>query len=151
MLQRSDARWNLHFKPLSALRKKYLALALDLVDKIAVQSPATVLVRLSTGVSAMGRDMLGHDRPCRMRGSRQVFRLISILVSGLFVGLAARYLYPGAVPMGLGRTILLGIAGSLVAGLAAGWGSKDGSKISRAGCLASILGAMVLIFIGRHL
>ncbi len=79
-----------------------------------------------------------------------MFKLISIIVSGLIVGLAARYLYPGAVPMGLGRTILLGIAGSLVAGLAAGWGRKDGG-VSRAGCLASILGAMVLIFIGRHL
>jgi uncharacterized membrane protein YeaQ/YmgE (transglycosylase-associated protein family) len=80
-----------------------------------------------------------------------MFKLISILVSGLFVGLAARYLYPGTVPMGLGRTILLGIAGSLVAGLAAGWGSKDQSGVSRAGCLASVLGAMVVIFIGRHL
>ena len=79
-----------------------------------------------------------------------MFKLISILLSGLLVGLAARYLYPGSVPMGLGRTILLGIAGSLVAGLAAGWGSKDGG-VSRAGCLASILGAMVVIFIGRHL
>lgn len=80
-----------------------------------------------------------------------MFKLISIVVSGLCVGLAARYLYPGSVPMGLGRTILLGIAGSLVAGLAAGWGSNDGGKVSRAGCIASVLGAMVLIFIGRHL
>lgn len=80
-----------------------------------------------------------------------MFKLISIILSGLLVGLAARYLYPGAVPMGLGRTILLGIAGSLVAGLAAGWGTRDRGEISRAGCLASVLGAMVLIFIGRHL
>lgn len=80
-----------------------------------------------------------------------MFRLITILFSGLFVGLAARYLYPGAVPMGLGRTILLGLAGSLVAGLAANWGSKDRDAFTRAGCLASILGAMVVIFIGRHL
>ncbi len=79
-----------------------------------------------------------------------MFRLISILLSGLFVGLAARYLYPGSVPMGLGRTILLGIAGSLVAGLAAGWGNREGG-VSRAGCIASVLGAMVVIFIGRHL
>ncbi|KPF79068.1 MAG: GlsB/YeaQ/YmgE family stress response membrane protein [Sphingomonadales bacterium] len=77
-----------------------------------------------------------------------MFKLISIIFSGLLVGLAARYIYPGPVPMGLGRTILLGIAGSLVAGLAANRG-RDG--ISRAGCLASVLGALVLIFIGRHL
>lgn len=80
-----------------------------------------------------------------------MFKLLSIIISGLCVGFAARYLYPGHVPMGLGRTILLGIAGSLLAGFAASWGSKDSSGISRAGCLASVLGAMVLIFIGRHL
>lgn len=80
-----------------------------------------------------------------------MFKLISIIISGLLVGLAARYLYPGSVPMGLGRTILLGIAGSLVAGLAASWGSRDRDAVTRAGCLASIVGAMVLIFIGRHL
>jgi uncharacterized membrane protein YeaQ/YmgE (transglycosylase-associated protein family) len=81
-----------------------------------------------------------------------VFRIFSIVISGLLVGLAARYLYPGPVEMGLGRTILLGVAGSLVAGLAASWGDRDsGGGVSRAGCLASIIGAMVLIFIGRHL
>ena len=81
-----------------------------------------------------------------------MFNLISIVFSGLMVGLAARFLYPGAVEMGLGRTVLLGIGGSLLAGLAASWGSRDSNGgISRAGCLASIVGAMVLIFIGRHM
>ncbi len=81
-----------------------------------------------------------------------MFKLISIVFSGLIVGLAARFLYPGGVEMGLGRTILLGIAGSLVAGLAASWGSGERSGgINRAGCLASVVGAMVLIFIGRNL
>lgn len=80
-----------------------------------------------------------------------MFKLISIIFSGLIVGLAARFLYPGPVPMGLGRTILLGIAGSLIAGLAASWGNSDRDGLGRAGCLASILGALVVIFIGRHL
>lgn len=81
-----------------------------------------------------------------------VFNLISIVFSGLIVGLAAQFLYPGTVDMGWGRTILLGIAGSLVAGLATKWGSGDRSSgMGRAGCLASIVGAMVLIFIGRNL
>ena len=81
-----------------------------------------------------------------------MFKVISIVIGGLMVGLAARFLYPGPVEMGLGRTILLGIAGSLVAGFAASWGSGERSGgINRAGCLASIIGAMVLIFIGRHL
>jgi uncharacterized membrane protein YeaQ/YmgE (transglycosylase-associated protein family) len=81
-----------------------------------------------------------------------MFNLIGMLISGLFIGVAARFLYPGAVHMGLAHTILLGIGGSLLAGLAASW--KDGRPwsdgFSRAGCIASVVGAMVLIFIGRH-
>lgn len=82
-----------------------------------------------------------------------MFNLISMLIGGLFTGLVARWLYPGAVHMGLGRTILLGIAGSLVAGFATSWSSGKplNEGVNRAGCIASVLGAMVLIFIGRHL
>jgi len=81
-----------------------------------------------------------------------VFNLISIVFGGLMVGIAARFFYPGTVEMGLGRTILLGIAGSLIAGFAASWASGErGGEINRAGCLASIVGAMVVIFVGRNL
>jgi uncharacterized membrane protein YeaQ/YmgE (transglycosylase-associated protein family) len=85
-------------------------------------------------------------------GKRAVFNLLSMILSGLIIGLAARWFYPGTVPMGLGHTILLGIGGSLVAGLAASWrdGRPWGDGISRAGCIGSVLGAMLLIFIGRH-
>jgi uncharacterized membrane protein YeaQ/YmgE (transglycosylase-associated protein family) len=148
MLQCSDARGNGHFKSQSALRKKIPAATTDLVDNMAVHTPHRISHLIIHWRVGQGTRYASHRQP---RRSRRVFKLISIVVSGLFVGLAARYLYPGAVPMGLGRTILLGIAGSLVAGLAAGWGRKDSSGVSRAGCLASILGAMVLIFIGRHL
>ena len=79
-----------------------------------------------------------------------MFNLIGAIIGGLIVGILARYFYPGAVPMGLGLTILLGVGGSLLAGLVAGRG-RYGEGVNRAGCLASILGAMVLIFIGRHL
>ena len=83
---------------------------------------------------------------------RAVFNLLSMILSGLITGLAARFFYPGAVHMGLGKTILLGIGGSLVAGLAASW--RDGRPwsdgVNRAGCIASVLGAMLLIFIARH-
>lgn len=78
--------------------------------------------------------------------------IVSMIVSGLLVGLAARFLYPGLVEMGLVRTVLLGIGGSLLAGLAASWrgGHTLGEGVNRAGCLASVLGAMVLIFAVRH-
>lgn len=82
-----------------------------------------------------------------------MFNLIGAIFTGLFVGALARYFYPGPVPMGWIMTILLGIGGSLLASLVGVWSSggdyRDG--INRAGCLASVLGAMALIFIGRAL
>lgn len=76
-----------------------------------------------------------------------MLNIIGAIVSGLIVGALARFFYPGAVEMGWIATILLGIGGSLLAGLVASRGS--GGQFSRAGCLASLLGAIVLIFVGR--
>lgn len=81
-----------------------------------------------------------------------MFNIIGAIFSGLFVGALARWFYPGDVPMGWGMTILLGIGGSLLAGLITSSRSEHGvgEGFSRAGCLASVLGAMALIFLGRH-
>ncbi|MEN9682686.1 MAG: hypothetical protein RLZZ427_437 [Pseudomonadota bacterium] len=79
-----------------------------------------------------------------------MLNVIGALISGLLIGWVAQVLYPGPVSMGLGMTILLGIGGSLLASTLAGRVRYDGG-INRAGCLASIVGAMALIFIGRHL
>lgn len=79
-----------------------------------------------------------------------MFNLIGAVISGLFIGILARFFYPGPVPLSPLVTILLGVGGSLVAGLVAGRGSF-GEAFERSGCLASILGAMALIFLGRHL
>ncbi|WEK45277.1 MAG: GlsB/YeaQ/YmgE family stress response membrane protein [Candidatus Andeanibacterium colombiense] len=76
--------------------------------------------------------------------------LIGAVVSGLIVGALARWIYWGPVDMGIIATILLGIGGSLLANFIASRGRlEDG--INRAGCLASVLGAMALIFLVRHL
>jgi uncharacterized membrane protein YeaQ/YmgE (transglycosylase-associated protein family) len=75
-----------------------------------------------------------------------MLNVIGTIVSGLIIGLLARLIYPGAVEMGWIATILLGIGGSLFAGLVFG-GFRPGFQ--RAGCLASILGAMALILIGH--
>ena len=77
-----------------------------------------------------------------------MFRILGALLSGLGIGLLARFFYPGAVPMGWGTTILLGIGGSLLADLLT---SRGRGFYRPAGCLASVLGAIALIFIGRHL
>jgi len=77
--------------------------------------------------------------------------MINILVSaivGLIVGALARFFYPGAVQMGLLMTMVLGIAGSLLAGFVF---NRGRTGFNRAGLFASILGAMVLIFAARAL
>jgi uncharacterized membrane protein YeaQ/YmgE (transglycosylase-associated protein family) len=77
-----------------------------------------------------------------------MLNIVGAILSGLIVGALARWFYPGVVEMGWIATILLGIGGSLAAGLITSRGSRE---FRPAGCLASILGAMALIFIGRHL
>lgn len=77
--------------------------------------------------------------------------MINIIVSaivGLITGALARFFYPGAVQMSLLMTMVLGVAGSLLAGFVLHRGQGG---FNRAGLLASILGAMVLIFVARAL
>ena len=71
------------------------------------------------------------------------------LIIGLVVGAIAKLLMPGKDPGGIVITMLLGVAGSLVAtflGRAMGWyrSPADGP-----GILASIIGAMLLLFVYR--
>jgi len=77
-----------------------------------------------------------------------MINIISAIISGLVIGVLARFFYPGTVNMSWIATILLGIGGSVLAGLVTSRGSGD---FNRAGCLASIVGAVVLIFLGRIL
>jgi len=81
-----------------------------------------------------------------------MLNVIGALLSGFAVGMLARFFYPGSVDLGWLMTCLLGISGSLLAGLVVGASTPTGLRdgINRAGCLASILGAMVVIFIGRN-
>ncbi|MEM5384957.1 GlsB/YeaQ/YmgE family stress response membrane protein [Paraburkholderia phymatum] len=72
--------------------------------------------------------------------------LIGTIVVGLIVGLIARALKPGDDSMGLIMTIIIGIAGSLLAGYvgrALGWYQPG----QAAGWIASIIGAIVLLVI----
>lgn len=73
--------------------------------------------------------------------------LMTILV-GLIAGALAKLFMPGRDPGGILVTILLGIAGALVAGFlgrAVGW-YEPGEP---AGFLASIVGAMLLLWVYR--
>jgi uncharacterized membrane protein YeaQ/YmgE (transglycosylase-associated protein family) len=74
--------------------------------------------------------------------------LLWTLIIGLVVGAIAKLLMPGRDPGGIIVTMLLGIAGAFLAGIlgrALGWYAPgDG-----AGIIASILGAMLLLFLYR--
>ena len=80
-----------------------------------------------------------------------MFNLLGAIVSGLFIGTLARFFYPGPVHAGWIMTILLGIGGSLLANFVVRLRDPAAydEGFTRAGCLASVLGAMVLIFLGR--
>ncbi len=83
--------------------------------------------------------------------------ILSLLVSGLIVGLLARFAVPGKDPLKLWQTILLGIAGSLLGGVLAGLlGFIDGDDTVEAGeAVSSFLfalgGAIVLLILYRKL
>ncbi len=81
-----------------------------------------------------------------------MFTILRIIVSGFIIGGLARFFYPGAVPMDLLPSIGIGIGGSFLGGLIAYATDKEGSRepFHRSGCLLSIIGACILIFIVRH-
>lgn len=74
--------------------------------------------------------------------------IISAIIIGLLVGAVAKLLMPGRDPGGWIITILLGLAGSVVAtylGQSLGW-YHEGQP---AGFLASVVGAIILLAIYR--
>ena len=72
--------------------------------------------------------------------------LIILLVAGLIVGALARLLLPGPDPMGLGMTAVIGIAGSLIAGLFSWYVLHRHG----AGIVLSVLFSMLLVWLYRR-
>ena len=71
------------------------------------------------------------------------------IVFGFVVGLIARALMPGRQSMGLVWTTLLGVSGSLIGGLIASViVGHDASRMTPAGFIGSVLGALLLLFLG---
>jgi uncharacterized membrane protein YeaQ/YmgE (transglycosylase-associated protein family) len=73
---------------------------------------------------------------------------LGILLIGLIIGLLARFLTPGPTPRGILVTIVIGIAGSVLA-------TYGGQALGiyqvgqTAGFIASVFGAIVLIVLAR--
>jgi uncharacterized membrane protein YeaQ/YmgE (transglycosylase-associated protein family) len=73
------------------------------------------------------------------------------LIIGLVVGAIAKLIMPGRDPGGIIVTMLIGVAGALLAGFlgrAMGWYDNPGEG---PGIIASIIGAMLLLFLYRLL
>jgi uncharacterized membrane protein YeaQ/YmgE (transglycosylase-associated protein family) len=76
--------------------------------------------------------------------------IIWACIMGLIAGAIARFIFPGAQRMSWLMTMLLGIGGALLAGFlgrAAGWYEAG----EGAGLVASVLGALLIIFIMARL
>lgn len=71
------------------------------------------------------------------------------IVTGLIVGIVARFLVKGPHPLGCIGTIGLGILGSLVGGTILNVLSGDGMKMASSGFLGSVFGAVLLLVAAR--
>ena len=74
--------------------------------------------------------------------------ILTMIIIGAIVGALAKLIMPGKDPGGVIITILLGIAGSFVAGMlgrALGWYHNEQGP----GIIASIVGAVILLAIYR--
>jgi uncharacterized membrane protein YeaQ/YmgE (transglycosylase-associated protein family) len=75
---------------------------------------------------------------------------IAWIVFGLIAGVIAKLIMPGRDPGGMVMTILLGIAGAVIAGFIGqllGW-YRPGDA---AGLIAAILGSVLLLFVYRRI
>jgi uncharacterized membrane protein YeaQ/YmgE (transglycosylase-associated protein family) len=72
--------------------------------------------------------------------------IILLAILGLVVGAIARLLLPGPDPMGVGETILLGLAGTFIGGLFSWYVLKGRGS----GLLISIVFAMLLLGLRRY-
>ncbi|MEA2298643.1 MAG: hypothetical protein QOF77_1579 [Solirubrobacteraceae bacterium] len=72
--------------------------------------------------------------------------LIGLVIVGLIVGLLARLVVPGPDPIGIGMTIVIGIAGSFIAGIIV----RALHGTSGVGFILSIACAAGLVYAGRR-
>jgi uncharacterized membrane protein YeaQ/YmgE (transglycosylase-associated protein family) len=76
-----------------------------------------------------------------------IMYILGLILTGLIVGALARLALPGRDPMGIGTTILIGIAGSLIAGLVV-YALTDGQR--GAGILLSVVVSTGLVYLVRR-
>ena len=77
--------------------------------------------------------------------------ILGWIIIGLVAGAIARWIMPGADPIGWLGTMVLGIVGSLVGGTILNLVTGGGMELSAAGILGSILGALLVLFVWRRM
>ena len=78
-------------------------------------------------------------------------KYVSMAVMGLIVGALAKLLYIGDNSNSWLMAIVLGVAGSFLAGFIGSMLDKEpGTQLKPAGFLWSLIGALVLIFVGKQ-
>ena len=82
-----------------------------------------------------------------------LMRILWMLIVGLIVGVVARFLMPGAEHMGWLMTAIVGVAGSFIGGFISSliWKPIWQKALHPAGFVMSVVGALILLFILRHL
>ena len=80
-----------------------------------------------------------------------LMHLVWMIIVGFIVGVLARWIYPGIIPMGFWATAVVGIIGSLVGGIIGGllWRSPDG-RFHPAGWFLSVVGSLIVLWVYLH-
>jgi uncharacterized membrane protein YeaQ/YmgE (transglycosylase-associated protein family) len=99
------------------------------------------------------RSHIGHPHNVFDSGGQfmGIFSIIGTIIVGFIVGVLARWIFPGTVPLGFWLTVGLGIGGSVVGGVISDliFKSPDG-KFHPAGWIVSIGGALLLLWGYTH-
>jgi uncharacterized membrane protein YeaQ/YmgE (transglycosylase-associated protein family) len=80
-------------------------------------------------------------------GGGFLFIILMFAVSGLIIGALARWIMPGPDPMSIGKTILLGITGSIVGGLVAALFRLSATRHRFWIFLLEVAGALLVLWI----
>jgi uncharacterized membrane protein YeaQ/YmgE (transglycosylase-associated protein family) len=76
-----------------------------------------------------------------------IFTILGWIVFGLIAGFIARAIVPGKDDIGILRTILLGVAGSVVGGLIFGLLTVGIRGFPPAGWIGSVIGAVIVLVV----
>ncbi len=76
-----------------------------------------------------------------------LFLVLGWLLYGLVVGLIAKSIYRGAVPIGFGSTLVVGIVGSFVGGFLRYLATGYGDPFQPSGILMGVLGGILACYV----